>query len=324
MSVIKAPTISPASTRDTSRVPRPSINAAPPTSSATAVTGASTWAAGMPRPTNIAVNLPRSPSLPTAPLKNMNPTVTRSNKFGSQLSLLSASVRRRYAAGKRGVAASDSRAIRPPSIPRGYQARTESIFRRRVRVRLRRSLDHHGDAGAVSGRSVDLELPAARGDAVGDIGDPGAVGCGLEPAPGVADREVQCHRAGLIGDGDAGAGAAVLDGVLQRFATAEIESGFDRCGVAAEVLQVESNRDRGVRGDRRQGLRKAPADQRRRIDAVREPADVGDRIVQQSGCLSEQRLICALFSVAGELDEHRQSDEMLLGTGVRVGCGAGR
>src|SRR5271166_5023422 len=66
MSVISAPTISPAKTRDTSRVPRPSINAAPPTSSTTAVTGASTCAAGMPRPTNIAVNFPRLPSLFTA------------------------------------------------------------------------------------------------------------------------------------------------------------------------------------------------------------------------------------------------------------------
>ena len=51
---------------------------------------------------------------------------------------------------------------------------------------------------------------------------------------------------------------------------------------------------------------------------MREPADLGDRIFQQSGCLGEQRLIFALFSVAGELDEHRQSDEVLLGTVVQV------
>jgi hypothetical protein len=53
------------------------------------------------------------------------------------------------------------------------------------------------------------------------------------------------------GDRDAGAGAAVLGGILQRFDAAEIQCGFDRSGVAAEALQVELNWGRGARGNRR-------------------------------------------------------------------------
>jgi len=81
---------------------------------------------------------------------------------------------------------------------------------------------------------------------------------GLEPAPGVADCEGQCLRVGLSGDRDGGARAAVLDGVLQRFAAAEIESGFDRRGVSGRgpAGRVESGAARAWRPPTRPG--KAP------------------------------------------------------------------
>lgn len=97
MSVINAPTMSPASTSDTTRVPRPNINAAPPTNSTTAVRGARNPAAGMPKLANICVNVVRSPSLPMAPLKNMKPMVSRSTRFGNQPRVFSTSETRRYA-----------------------------------------------------------------------------------------------------------------------------------------------------------------------------------------------------------------------------------
>ena len=47
-------------------------------------------------------------------------------------------------------------------------------------------------------------------------------------------------------------------------------------------------------------------------------ADLGDRAFKQPGRLREQRLIFAFFSVAGELDQYRQRDEVLLGTIMQV------
>ncbi len=49
-----------------------------------------------------------------------------------------------------------------------------------------------------------------------------------------------------------------------------------------------------------------------------ESADLGDRGLQQSGGFGEQRLISVVFGGAGELDEHRQGDEVLLGAVMQV------
>ena len=49
-----------------------------------------------------------------------------------------------------------------------------------------------------------------------------------------------------------------------------------------------------------------------------EPADLGDRGLQQLGRLGQQRLISVVFGVAGQLDEHRQRDEVLLGAVMQV------
>ena len=49
-----------------------------------------------------------------------------------------------------------------------------------------------------------------------------------------------------------------------------------------------------------------------------EPADLGDRVVEQAGRLGEQRLILTVFGFAGELDEHCQRDEVLLGAVMQV------
>ena len=49
-----------------------------------------------------------------------------------------------------------------------------------------------------------------------------------------------------------------------------------------------------------------------------ESADLGDRGLQQPGRLTEQRLIAVVFGGAGELEEYRQSDEVLLGAVMQV------
>ncbi len=73
-----------------------------------------------------------------------------------------------------------------------------------------------------------------------------------------------------------------------------------------------------MRGDRRQGLGQTAADEQRGVNTVGESADLGDRGLHQPGRLGEQRLISVVFGGAGELDEHRQSDEVLLGAVMQV------
>ena len=71
-------------------------------------------------------------------------------------------------------------------------------------------------------------------------------------------------------------------------------------------------------GDRGQGLGQTAADQQRGVNPVGESADLGDRGLQRLGGLGEQRLISVVVGGAGELEEHRQRDKMLLGAVMQV------
>ena len=49
-----------------------------------------------------------------------------------------------------------------------------------------------------------------------------------------------------------------------------------------------------------------------------EPTNLGDRRIHQLGRLGQQRLDAVTFGVAGQLDEHRQRDEVLLGAVMQI------
>ena len=76
-------------------------------------------------------------------------------------------------------------------------------------------VDGGGDAGTLSGPRVDHELTADRRQTVRHVSQPNPHGGAVEPAAGVADREVERLFVGVGRDHDRGRWAAVFGGILQ-------------------------------------------------------------------------------------------------------------
>ena len=141
---------------------------------------------------------------------------------------------------------------------------------------------------------------------------------GIEPSAGVADGQGDRLVVGVGRDRDRGTGPAEIGGILQGLAATVIQRCLSRSGIAAQAGRARCT-GTGARAARvGRASAKPTADQQQGVDPVGEPADLGDRGVDEFGCLRQRRLISVAVGVAGKTDEDRQGDEVLLGAVVQV------
>ena len=146
----------------------------------------------------------------------------------------------------------------------------------------------------------------------------------VEAGAVVGDLEQQ--RALVLADGhrDRRALARVLARVLQRLEAAEVDRGLDLLRVAADRRRPSTSvgSTRAVRRPRRSASAQAAVHQQRRVDAVREVAQLLHRLLEvarRSGRASSFACVgVAVGELAGEPHAHRERDEVLLRAVVQV------
>ena len=116
--------------------------------------------------------------------------------------------------------------------------------------------------------------------------------------------------------------AGVLAGVLHRLEAAEVRGGLGLFRVSAGKVDLDRTRQRQPRRGGAQRLAKPAVAQQRRVDAVRELAQLGDRGLHVAAQVLEQREhglgVAVLGDLAGQPELDRQRDEVLLRAVVQV------
>ena len=125
--------------------------------------------------------------------------------------------------------------------------------------------------------------------------------------------------------GDRGAVARVLARVLQRLEAAEVDRGLDLLRVPADLLGLDRRGQRGAVAGGAERVGQPAVHQQRRVDAVREVAQLLHRLLEVGRDLVEHLLGgvgVGVGELAGEAGAHRERDEVLLRAVVQVALDA--
>ncbi len=119
--------------------------------------------------------------------------------------------------------------------------------------------------------------------------------------------------------------AGVLARVLQRLEAAEVHGRLHLLRVAADTVGLDAGRQRGAAGRGAERLGEPAVHEQRRVDAVREVAQLLHRVLEVGADLLEHRLGLlgvGVGELAGEPHAHRERDEVLLRAVVQVALDA--
>ncbi len=212
-----------------------------------------------------------------------------------------------------------------PSVPRGSEA--GKVARTTARMRRAPPCARRYRAVGISPVTV-VPPPAVRADLDGPVdrvhpfadrvgAPPVRRPCGQRPA-GIDDGEPH----DLVGlrdpDGDRAVRPGALGGAAYRVEAAEVHDALDLGRVTADAGAVNRRRDDRTPRHSAERARNPLGTQERRVDPVREVAQIVRRRVDLVGDLGDQLLVLLVAGLAHQPDLHPKRDQALLGALLEV------